>query len=84
MKSQTHNWEENLILTFKDAVCSTATATTSTVPGPDIHSVHFIVHNSDGGCGPLAGQFLHVGSSHSDGVVVHWRSSTVHWRVPLQ
>ena len=67
-----HNFSVSTLvsLAFKDTCCVTAT-TSSTVPGPDSHSVHFIVHNVDGGCGPLVGQFLHVRPSHSDGVVVH-------------
>ena len=68
---------------FKDTCCDTAT-TSSTVSGTDIHSVHFIVHSSEGDSHPITGQFLPGWSSHSDGVFVHWSSSTVHWRAPLQ
>ena len=61
---------KNMILALKDVCCGTG-ATSNTVTCPNVHSVHFIIHNSDVGCGPKAGQFLHSGSSHSDGVVVH-------------
>lgn len=76
---------KNMILALKDVCCGTG-ATSNTVTCPNIHRVHFIIHNNDVGCGPKADQFLHGGSSHSDGVVVNWGASTVHWRVrvPLQ